>query len=1487
MRASELRAAARTAARQAGLSLEEWIEEAIGDRFDPEVARGRYRDAAEDRTATSLLNRRLDLIEDMLGDLATSRGDFDPEPDAHAATDPDEIVGALADIFNQRQSRQSSGSAKELAALLGEDLPVSRHAASGALRSISARLDSLAAKTPGVDARSDSDPVVRNIEKKLDELAKRIDKPEAELEKPREAYGPTDAVIDKHILRLEQKLDAMAERFHAPQESPAPAEDAVPAAARSVDMPLDTAVDQPPAEAPAARTPQAKAPLNDLNAAVDQIISRQKAIESGMAGIPAATASQTASQAASLVESQASKIEAEANAIRSEIQSLAQKIDTTNASGTHGIDARLQTLLEQIDTATRAELAEMRAELRDLSMATEQAIREGERRHQISEDRLESLSRKIDMPSQSINALESKVATLADLLARAPDAQAGMGADLAARIDALSDRISHTASAAVSADPQHMTALDQQLNTLGGDIAALRAQAVGRDLLNDVFDRIGGQMEAINQRLDHVSGAAVPTGVETLGDKIDQLHVQLAQMSSSGSMDGSAIVDIQHRIDELGHRLEQKAASGADASVLADIQLRIDDLAQRADAAAESVLDPQLFHALEGRMAEMADQVSAISQASGGGQTEMLQGLSRQIAHLAGQIENRGPETDSGEIKAALSELATRIDSARAHAVDAAREAAQEVIAQGSGDSGLVQALKSDLESLRAANSQANERTESSLGDMRNVLSSIVGRISELDGSQHGSNAENHAPQNARIEPQLAASAPSHGDMAPMDMSGDVMGPAGAQDDRGPDASVMVDGGNPVAALADAVSEDDGDLELADELIVRENKPRRDGSGNDGDREQIGNRLGDRINQMLEGKAPQPAVEDQNHSAPGFDPQDEPIVPGIDEDTPLSPGSREPATLGIAGLPDLDHMLGDESPDTAGSNGGSNGKTMGGQASASDFIAAARQAAAQARGDDSQGGKGGKRAKRGKADAPKPVTATASAGKSSPLGRMRKPLVLASAALLLVVGSLKVYEMLQDGGPAASMVDLDGAASIDDLDGAAEDLPQGLSPDGDASPEEQSSLTTPLESLSAVDDEAEASRPEASATQAATAEPAGEANRASRAVGTGFIPLPAPNVSAQSENPVQSVADTGTPDAAGPESPTEISLGTGTDGAGADGSGADGAPLTTNSVQPAGTTIAMTPVGNTYVPGGFAGNEEGSGIFNNTLPDAIGTAALRKAAQDGDPAAQFEVARRFSEGRAIPQDLEAAADWYQRAAAQGLAPAQYALATLYEKGNGLEQDVAMAEMWYKRAADQGNRKAMYNLAVMLSAGAKGTPDYAGAGPWFRRAAELGLRDSQFNLGVMHARGLGVAKDNIEAFKWFWVAAAQGDSEAQGFRDRISAEMSEEERARADEIARSWRPARLVQEANFVTVPAALTQGEVTRDPGLQQALDPEVVLRATQTLLNRLGYNAGPPDGLMGPRTRNAIRSFERSVGWPETGRATPRLLNRMKQAAN
>jgi localization factor PodJL len=1408
LRKSDLRAAMRSAAREAGLSLEEWIDDALQGEFEPDEGRGRYRTPAEDRTATSLLNRRIDLIEDMLGDFAAER-----EDDGRYGPDPDDIVEQLAEIFHRRQNRRPSRSARDLAALLGDDLPVSRHAASDALRSISARLDQLAAKTPGVSRESDIDPSIRNIEDQLQALAGKIGEGNTQDHRGHE-HSSADNVIDQHIQRLEQKLDSMAAQFGSAGSQASSAEN----------------------------------PLRDMNAAVDQIMARQQAIEAGVAGIPEATAA-----------AQSNRFQIDAEEIRSEIRTLASKIETAKAGGSDAIDRRLQTLLEQIDTATRSELAEMRNELRELSRATEQASHENERRYHASETRFDALAQQMELPARSIAALEDKLATLTELLTRAPDSQAGLSADLAGRIDALSERISRIAvpgdGASGAADPELLAAVDRQLSSLGANIAEIRSQSVGREVLTDVFDRIAGQVQAVNSRLDELLAGSNNAGVETLGDKIDQLHMQLAAVSGADSIDKTAFEAIQRSIDELGHRLEQKAAEGTDAGVLADIQARIDDLARRADAAAQSVLDPSVLHALEGRIAEMAQQFNAISQDAGSSQTQLFQTLSQQISDLAGQVENQAGGAGTAEIKAALSELAARIDGARSQAVDAARQAAQEIVAQG-GDTGLVQALKADLENLRAANVQATERTENSLSDMRNVLSSMVGRMSEMD-DQPGQPGQPGMPQ--RQEPRFASA-------APMDAGGPHPGAGSSHEhgmpesnDAGPQ-TVIVDDGNPAQVMADVAA--DGD---EDGLIVREAPRDRPMRAADDEREHIGDRLGSRINQMLNGDQ---AVK---HSAArtGSDPSDEPLVAGIDEDTPLSPGSRRPVGSAIAGLPDVDQIDAAEAPSEGGEQSGGSGENMSGQASASDFIAAARKAAAQARHEDGKNRSGNRRKSKARNGAP----AVNTSAKNSPLGRMRKPLVLASAALLLVVGSLKVYEMLNAGAPTAGLVGSDAEGISDEvLDGGPDSLPQAIAPpdlDSDSSSapaDNEDGARSETETPGQDDEGAEngaATEPVTTEGEAAIASP----NRASRVVGTGFVPLPAPNVSATA-----GLAEGGTQVA-------DASAST------------QSAPLTTGSIQTPDTVqstpLTLTQPNGAFVPGGFGSTAEGSGIFNDTLPEAIGTAALRKAAQDGDVVAQHEVARRFSEGRAIPQDLEAAADWYQRAAAQGLAPAQYALATLYEKGNGVDQDVAMAEMWYKRAADQGNRKAMYNLAVMLSAGAKGTPDYSSAAPWFRRAAELGLRDSQFNLGVMHARGLGVEQDNIEAYKWFAIAAAQGDNEATGFRDKMAGELSDADKARAMEIAQSWRPARLVPEANFVNVPAALTQGELPRDPGLQEALDPEVVLRATQTLLNRLGYNAGPADGIMGPRTRSAIRSFERSIGWPETGRATPRLLNRMKQAAN
>lgn len=56
-------------------------------------------------------------------------------------------------------------------------------------------------------------------------------------------------------------------------------------------------------------------------------------------------------------------------------------------------------------------------------------------------------------------------------------------------------------------------------------------------------------------------------------------------------------------------------------------------------------------------------------------------------------------------------------------------------------------------------------------------------------------------------------------------------------------------------------------------------------------------------------------------------------------------------------------------------------------------------------------------------------------------------------------------------------------------------------------------------------------------------------------------------------------------------------------------------------------------------------------------------------------------------------------------------------------------------------------------------------------------------------------------------------------------------------------------------------------------------------IRAIQETLNEKGFKAGPVDGAMGPRTRNAIRDYQRKAGLPVDGVASKDVLDHMKFA--
>ncbi|MEL7525210.1 MAG: peptidoglycan-binding protein [Pseudomonadota bacterium] len=325
---------------------------------------------------------------------------------------------------------------------------------------------------------------------------------------------------------------------------------------------------------------------------------------------------------------------------------------------------------------------------------------------------------------------------------------------------------------------------------------------------------------------------------------------------------------------------------------------------------------------------------------------------------------------------------------------------------------------------------------------------------------------------------------------------------------------------------------------------------------------------------------------------------------------------------------------------------------------------------------------------------------------------------------------------------------------------------------------------------------------------------------------------------------------------------------------------------------PAGVTSSFgdTPAAE---PGTLAQTAEtqapaSSSLLANLPPEGVGPMALRSAAASGNPAAEFLVGVKFTEGEGVPADLEKAAVWYQKAANKGLPPAQYRLASLYEKGRGVEKDMAKARAWYSQAAQAGNAKAMHNLAVLYAEGGGEEPDYAKAAMWFESAANYGVKDSLFNLGILYAGGIGVDKDLVASYKWFAIAADKGDPEAAKRRDDVANMMDQQTLANARLAVESFKLKDADPAANKVTLePSWAQQSSLpaanVSAPAPTGDLD---MIREAQDKLNYLGFDTGTPDGQMGPRTRSAIRAFQRSIGLPETGEVDAKLIDELKSQA-
>jgi hypothetical protein len=132
------------------------------------------------------------------------------------------------------------------------------------------------------------------------------------------------------------------------------------------------------------------------------------------------------------------------------------------------------------------------------------------------------------------------------------------------------------------------------------------------------------------------------------------------------------------------------------------------------------------------------------------------------------------------------------------------------------------------------------------------------------------------------------------------------------------------------------------------------------------------------------------------------------------------------------------------------------------------------------------------------------------------------------------------------------------------------------------------------------------------------------------------------------------------------------------------------------------------------------------------------TAAAMKAAEEGDPEAEFSVATSMLADPELNLAYSAkAVDFLQRAAEGGHKRAMLRLGLLYRKGVGALQNYALAAKWIERAAKRGEPQAMLEF------------------------------------GRLYREGVGVQRDPVRAYVWMNRAAAARDPDAVREREEVA------------------------------------------------------------------------------------------------------------------
>ena len=171
------------------------------------------------------------------------------------------------------------------------------------------------------------------------------------------------------------------------------------------------------------------------------------------------------------------------------------------------------------------------------------------------------------------------------------------------------------------------------------------------------------------------------------------------------------------------------------------------------------------------------------------------------------------------------------------------------------------------------------------------------------------------------------------------------------------------------------------------------------------------------------------------------------------------------------------------------------------------------------------------------------------------------------------------------------------------------------------------------------------------------------------------------------------------------------------------------------------------------------------------------------------------------------QDAKTAAELRQQAD-KGNAEAALRLGNLLARNRISTAQYGNAVDWYKKGCELNNLSACHNVGASYEYGRNGVKlDNTEAANYYLKSAERAFLPSLFNLAILHADGRVTSLDNRDGLKWMLIAqkaATQGPAapicklvlqDPKGYRARLEAPLSADERQEARQLAEHWQPVR--------------------------------------------------------------------------------------------